>query len=100
MYQGETITTTIKDLPIPISEVENLYLIFANRSGIILEKTLKDFKIGENEIEVRLTQEETLKFPIGTIDRSLIVIAKDGSRFEYDPCEIRCGRTAKDEVLS
>lgn len=100
MYQGETITTIIKDLPIPVADIANLYLLFKNRSGVLLEKTLKDCKVSGETLEFRLTQEETLTFPIGKIYRSLIVITKDGSRFEYDPSEIECGETAKSEVLS
>lgn len=100
MYQGDTITTIIKDLPVPISEIKSLYIFFRNRAGILLEKTLDDCEVSEDEIRVRLTQEESLAFPVGKIYRSFIAITTDGSRFESDPCEILCGRTAKDEVLS
>lgn len=100
MYQGETITTTISDLQVPVSEIANIYIIFRNKSRIFLEKTLKDCTISGETIEFRLTQEESLSLPQGKIERSIIVITKDGSRFESDPCSILCGRTAKSEVLS
>lgn len=100
MYQGETITTTISDLPIPVSEIANVYIIFRNNSGILIEKTLKDCYVSGETIEFRLTQQESLSLPQGKIKRSVIVITNDGSRFETDPCTFICGRTAKNEVLS
>lgn len=100
MYQGETTTTTISDLQVPVSEIANIYIVFRNRSRVILEKTLKDCTISGETIEFRLTQEESLSLPQGKIERSVILITKDGSRIESDPCPILCGRTAKSEVLS
>lgn len=99
MYQGETITTTIKNLPVPVSNIANLYIVFKSASKTILEKTLKDCSISGETIENRLTQEESLLFPPGNIKRSVIVITLDGTRFETDPCDIVCGKTAKAEVL-
>ena len=101
MYQGETITTTITDLPVSVSDIANVYIIFKTGSGkTLVEKTLKDCEVTDEAIEVRLTQEETLSFTQGNIQRSIIVITNDGARFESDPCTIRCAPTAKKEVLS
>lgn len=100
MYQGETITTVLDNLPVPISEIANVYIIFKNRSKNLLEKTLKDCTITETSIEYRLTQEESLSLVHGKIERSVIVITKDGARFESDPCSFLCGKTVKNEVLS
>lgn len=110
MYQGETITTEIHCLPVPASEIKDLRIIFKNYSRTILEKTLDDCHITTESVEgtdetreiisVRLTQEETLRFPVGSIQRSVIVVTKDGSRFELDPCTMQCGATAKKEVLT
>lgn len=102
MYQGDTITTVIDNLPVPVSEVENIYIIFKDRAKVLIEKTLKDCVVSPDDetISVRLTQEESLSFPPGKINRSVIVITKDGSRFETDPCPILCGKTSKSEVLT
>lgn len=100
MYQGETITTTITGLPVPVSEIRSLYIVFKNQSRTLIEKTLEDCKVFEETIKVTLTQEESLSLPIGNIKRSVIVITKDGSRFESDPCTIAVGRTVKSEVLT
>lgn len=102
MYQGETITTVISDLPIPVSEIQSLYIVFKHHSLTLLEKTLADCTVDEESqtISCRLTQEESLSFPKGQIRRSIIVITKDGSRFETDPISLECGKTVKDEVLT
>ena len=100
MYQGDTITTTVDNLPVPVSEIANVYIIFKDHDRILIEKTLKDCVVSEETISNRLTQEESLSLPEGTIDRIIIVITKDGSRFETDPCPILCGKTAKSEVLT
>lgn len=100
MYQGETITTVIDNLPVPVVDVANVYIIFKDHAKVLIEKTLKDCIITGETIELRLTQEESLSLPQGKIDRSIIVITKDGSRFETDPCPILCGKTVKNEVLS
>lgn len=100
MYQGETVTTTITDLPISVTEIANLYIIFKTKTKTILEKTLADCDVTGEVITFKMTQEESLSFPTGTVERSIIVIATDGSRFECDPCTITCGKTAKSEVLT
>lgn len=102
MYQGETITTTISDLPIPVTEIKNLYIVFKHHSKTILEKNLDDCDVDPEKqlVTCRLTQEETLSFPEGKLKRTIIVITKDGTRFESDPCILECARTAKEEVLS
>lgn len=102
MYQGDTITTVIDNLPVPVSEVENVYIIFKDQARTLIEKTLKDCSVSEEDetISVRLSQEESLSLPQGKLYRSVIIITKDGSRFETDPCPILCGKTSKSEVLA
>lgn len=99
MYQGETITTTITGLPIPVSEIANLYIIFRNQSRTLLEKTLADCTVTGETIEFRMTQAESLSLGRGQITRSIIVITKDGSRFESCPSSFFCAPSAKNEVL-
>lgn len=110
MYQGETITTEIHCLPVPVSEIKSLFIVFKNYSRVLLEKTMDDCRVRTESVEgteevreiisCRLSQEETLAFPPGPIERSVIVVTRDGSRFELDPCAIQCGATAKKEVVT
>lgn len=92
---------TMSGFPIPIANIKSLYIVFKNRLGrILLEKTLSDCTMGEDEtISFSLSQEESLRLTNGEIIRSAIVIANDGSRFESCPSPFMCAQTAKGEVL-
>lgn len=100
MYRGETITTIITGFPIPIDEIQNLYIVFKNGLRTILEKTLADCTVEGASVELKLTQEESLSLSKGNILRSVIVITKDGSRFESCSSPFHCRETAKDGVLT
>ena len=100
MIRGETITTAITDLPIPVSEIENIYIVFRTISRVLLEKTLADCTIDGELIECTISQEESLRLTCGPLVRSVIVITKSGARFEHSNTEMVCGQTAKSEVLT
>lgn len=99
MFQGETITVTVTGFPIPLSDIQNLYIIFKNDFKTLLEKTLADCTVEGASVLFQLTQAESLLLSKGTIMRSVIVITKDGSRFESCPSPFLCSSTAKNEVL-
>lgn len=99
MYQGETITTTITCLPVPVAQIKSLYIVFLKSRVPILEKTLEDCTIDDETISFKLTQEESLKLAEGEIIRSLIIITKDGCRLESCPSPFVCKRTVKDVML-
>lgn len=99
MYQGETITTEVRNLPLPVAEIESLCIIFHTITKTILEKTLEDCRIENEIITCKISQAESLKFPCGPISRTVIVLAKDGARFEKTNQEMVCGQTARKEVM-
>lgn len=99
MYQGETIRTTISGFPVPVASIRELKIIFKNNYKTFLEKTLKDCTVSGETVIFELTQEESLSLPTGKIDRSVIIITKDGSRIESCPSPIICSGTARDEVI-
>lgn len=99
MYQGETITTTITGFPVPVSEIAELYIVFKNNAKVLLEKTLADCTISEESVEFHLSQEESLSLCLGKIERTVIVVTSDGTRFESCPSYIICTPTEKKEVL-
>lgn len=99
MYQGETITITMSGFPVPVSDIENLYIIFKTSSKVLLEKTLSDCTIDGETISFKFSQEDSLRFPPGPMTRSLIIVTHDGSRFESIPSAFECLSTAKQEVL-
>lgn len=93
---------TMSGFPIPIVDIKSLYVVFKSNLGhILLEKTLSDCTLGDNEtISFSLSQEESLRFTKGKIFRSVIIITNDGSRIESCPSPFVCSQTAKDGVLS
>lgn len=99
MYQGETITTTVSGFPVPVSQIEKLYIVFRNSFTTILEKTLNDCTVDGETLTFRLSQQESLLLGSGNIVRSAVIITKDGSRLESCPSAFKCGRTVKNEVL-
>lgn len=101
MYQGETIETTVSGFPVPISEIKDLKIFFKNNAKILLEKTLQDCVVSETDdsLTFKLSQEESLSLCTGKIERTVIMVTKDGSRFESCPSYIMCTKTSKGEVL-
>lgn len=101
MYQGETITTTISGFPIPVSEIKDLKIVFKNNAKVLLEKTLQDCTVSETDdsVSFALSQEESLSLCIGLIERTVVIVTKDGTRFESCPSNIICAPTMKKEVL-
>lgn len=99
MYQGETITVTIAGLPFPTSYIRLVRIVFHTATKTILEKAVDDCIIGEDYIQCTLTQKDTLAFPCGPIQQSVIIICNDGSRFERDEGVIIVNKTSKREVM-
>lgn len=99
MFQGETITTTISGFPIPVSDIAKLYIVFKDRSKTLLEKTLDDCTTSGETLSFHLSQEESLSLSRGTINRSVVIITKDGTRMESCPSPFCCNVTVKKEVL-
>lgn len=101
MHLGETVTTTISCLPVPVTNIKSLYVVFKYGNRTILEKTLDDCTLNEddNTISFKLNQNESLSLQIGVVKRSLVIITKDGTRLESCPSEFSVQPTVKDEVL-
>ena len=101
MFQGETITTTVSGFPVPVSEIKDLTIVFKNNAKILLEKTLADCVVSETDdsMSFTLSQEESLSLCVGVIERTAVMILKDGTRLESCPSNIICSPTIKKEVL-
>ena len=102
MTQGDTISTFISDLPVPLSEVKNVCITFHTLTKTLLTKYLDDCLIHEDDqiIECKVTQEESLKFSCGPVIRSVIVLTNDGSRFEMADTTMIVRRTSNNEVIA
>lgn len=99
MYQGETITILLDNLPIQPIYIQSLNIIFHTATKTILVKTLDDCLVIGNAIQCKLSQEDTLRFPCGPVEQSIIVIYNDGSRFEFSEGTIIVNQTSKQEVI-
>lgn len=101
MHQGETITTTVTGFPIPVSEIKDLTIVFKNNAKVLLEKTLQDCTVSETDDSVtfELSQEESLSLCIGKIERTAIIVSRDGTRFESCPSYFCCYPTERNEVI-
>lgn len=99
MYQGETITIAITGFPIPISEIQHLKIVFKNGFRTLLEKNLSDCVVSNDSISFELSQAESLSLCTGKIDRSVIIVARDGTRMESKPSPMICTETSRDGVI-
>ena len=101
MYQGETITTTVSGFPIPLSYVQDVQIIFKNAYKVLLEKRLSDCKVLDDDYSLtfELSQAESLSLCTGKIDRSVVIITKDGKRLESIPSPMICYETVRDGVM-
>lgn len=82
MIRGTTPTIPI-DVDIDLREASSLYITFVQLDTVIIEKTLSDCTIEEEQISVTLTQEETLslndKHPVYVQIRAIVGGAVVGS---------------------
>ena len=99
MYQGETITTTVTGFPVPLTTAQNVHVVFRDRIGVCLEIESSDGEIVDDD-KFKLTQEDSLQLTAGRLQRSVIVIMKDGSRMESNPSDFVVNTTAKEGVLT
>lgn len=100
MYTFETITTAISDLPVSVAAIKNLYIIFHTITKTLVEKELKDCTISGEVIECALSQEESATLGHGPVRRTVVVVTKDGARFERTNDEMISLHSAKREVIT
>lgn len=85
MIRGTTPTfiLTLNDSSIDLTQARNVYVSF-NQPRINIVKTGEDIVVTKNEVDVYLSQEDTLKFYAGTVDIQINWIYDDGSRASTD----------------
>lgn len=108
MYQYETITTRLWNLPVPIEEIVSMKLIFHTLTKTLVEKDTEECyihtaTIGDKTVpvmKVHLSQEESGKLTPGPVMRSFIMITKDGSRIEGKSEDLMVIPSGKDGVIT
>lgn len=81
MIQGTTptFTLTIDSETVDLTAARNVYVTFEHRGGK-LTKTGADIVVQAKTVDVYLTQEETLAFPVGSAKVQINWTYNDGSR--------------------
>lgn len=82
MIRGATPTfkLTINDESIDLTDATSVYVTFRQPTGISLTKSGTDLEVAAKEVDVYLSQEETLKFREGELDIQLNWVYSDGKR--------------------
>lgn len=99
MYRGETVRTIMKGFPVPVSDIAQLCITYQTGSRVLLEKWLDSCEVGDDYISFQLTQEESLYLTCGDIERCVVIVTKDGQRYESEPDRFVCLQTSKDGVV-
>lgn len=67
LYTTPTFTLTFTEKDLDLTQAQNVYVTF--RSGaVFMTKTGEDLTVGEKTISVDLTQEETARFVMGSVE--------------------------------
>lgn len=94
-----TFTLTVDDESLDLTGALNVYATFKQGSTII-EKTGEDLVVTAQQVQVYLSQEETLRFLTGTLQIQLNWTYVDGRRACTDIAEINVGANLSSKVLA
>lgn len=97
MLRGTTQTLTFT-LPEKI-DMETLYISFAQNDDIVLEKELGDVLLDGTNIILPLSQEDTLKFIVGTATIQIRLRDTNGNALASNPMYIQVEKIYKDGVI-
>lgn len=99
MIRGST-PTHIFRLPISTGTLTQIRITYEQFSKTVLEKTEKDVILDENEIRVKLTQEDTLLFRSNvSVQLQLKVLTVDGIVLASPVKDLPVERILNEEVL-
>lgn len=92
-----TLVLTFEDPDLDLTECSNVYVTFNVGTG--LTKTGADLEVKEREIDVYLTQAETLAFPTGKVKMQANWVYTDGTRGASDIASVEFTRQLLGSVL-
>lgn len=98
MYRGTT-PTLVFTLPFDAGKISVLNIAFAQDRKVVLEKTLGDCQISGEQISVKLTEADTLKFSHESILEIQMRCVYDGNRMASDIIHATVERILKDGCL-
>ena len=101
MIRGTTPTFKLKisDASVDLTEANNVYASFS-QDNVKIIKTGNDLVITAQEVDVYLSQEESLKFNVGTLDIQLNWTYESGKRAGTNIVSVVVKRNLIGKVLS
>ena len=99
MYKGTTPTFIFKLKDVDLTNAEDIAVTFQT-PGATIEKDLNDVTVNENQIEVCLSQEETLSLSVGGAKAQINILFEDGVRGCTGIMYVPVKYNLKNEVMS
>ena len=88
------------ELPIDTGTLKDVYMTFSQKGRVLIEKNTSQLILHEKNVEIKLTQEETLKFAENQqCEIQLAVKDIEGNVLRTDIFEIPVRRVLKNEVV-
>ena len=99
--RGVTPTFTLKfnEESLDLTQAANVYVTFSYGKGKIT-KGANDITVRENEVDVFLSQQETLAFPIGVVEIQVNWVYGNGVRGASDCVSYKFSKQLLDRVVS
>lgn len=97
MRRGSTPTNTF-DVDLDLRNA-TVFISYEQDGAIVVEKTGEDLMIGESQIALSLTQEETLKFHPGKVFIQIRYVFPNGAADASDIIQTTFERIIKDGVI-
>lgn len=99
MIRGTTPTHTIT-LSVPLDDLKDFVVTYAQNKKVVLEKTKADYTVEEDKLVITLTQEETLKFNHDDlVEVQAKVLTMSGAVFASQIESVFVGRILNEGVL-
>ena len=97
MRRGSTPTNTF-DVDLDLRDA-TVFISYEQDGAIVVEKTGEDLTVGESQISLSLTQEETLKFHPGKVFMQIRYVFPNGAADGSDIIQTTFERIIKDGVI-
>jgi hypothetical protein len=99
MYRGTTPINKFIVTDIDLSDAVAVYITYKQNGKTVIEKTMEDIEFEEGYLQVRLTQEETLKFKDHVVYIQIRARFFDGSAIASNMIRTSVNNILKDGVI-
>lgn len=98
MFRGTT-PKNIFQVDIDCTDAVEIYITYSQFGQNVIEKSIADLNVTENEITVLLTQEDTLLFRPGEVEIQIRVKFADGTAMACDIIQTTAKRILKEGAI-